>query len=536
MLTVQGLAVEAGGTLVLADATFTVRARDKVGLVGRNGAGKTSVLGVLGGGHPPVAGTVRRDGGVGYLPQDPRFEGLSQQRTAMSHVLSGRGLDRAAARLEELRAAMEDSADTASVARFSAAEERYRLDGGYAAAAEVRRLADGLGLGADRLDAPVSTLSGGQRRRVEIARILFAGSDLLLLDEPTNHLDTDAKAWLLEFLRRYKGALVVVSHDLDLLDEAITSVLHLDRPGEEDVATLVAYTGTYSAYLAQRAKDEARAAKVAERQAGEIRRLSTLADRLRHSTATMARKAQTLDSRVARLERDKVDAPVATRSVQLRLPDPPRAGRTVLQVEGLSQRFGSLEVFDDVSFDVGRGERMLVMGLNGAGKTSLLRVLAGVTPPAGGNAEWGHQVVAGYYAQEHEGISAGRSVLDHLREQAPGASDPVLRAVVGGLGLSGDKVHQDAGTLSGGEKTKLALAILVAGRHNVLLLDEPTNNLDPPSREAVATALGGWGGTIVLVSHDSEFVRAIAPGRVLMLPEGKVDHFDDGYLDLVELA
>jgi ATPase subunit of ABC transporter with duplicated ATPase domains len=536
VLQVRELAVEVGGTIVLEGASFTVRARDKVGLVGRNGAGKTSLLKVLGGAADPFAGVVHRSGGLGYLSQDPRLDGIDDSRLGVHHVLSGRGFDEAMTRIEKLRLRMEEEPSDRNVARYSRAEESFRYEGGYAAEGEVRRIAAGLGLGEGRLDLPIGALSGGERRRVEIARILFAGSDVLLLDEPTNHLDVDAKEWLLKFLRGYRGALVVISHDLDLLDEAITRVLHLDRYDDESVGDLVEYKGTYSQYLSAREKDEARQAKLAERQQAEIDRLARLADKLRHSTEAMARKAQTLDTRVARMRRDKVDAPTAARSVHLRFPEPPSAGRTVLEVDGLAQRYDDLEVFDDLGFDVGRGERLLVMGLNGAGKTSLLRILAGEARQAAGTFRWGHNVVPGYYAQEHEGIRPGESILDHLRDEVPGATDPQLRSIAGGLGLTGDKAHQDAGTLSGGEKTKLALAILVAGRHNVLLLDEPTNNLDPASREAVAAALRDWPGSLILVSHDTQFVRDLSPEKVLMMPEATLDHWDDGYLELVELA
>jgi ATPase subunit of ABC transporter with duplicated ATPase domains len=536
VLQVRELAVEVGGTIVLEGASFTVRARDKVGLVGRNGAGKTSLLKVLGGEAEPFAGVVHRSGGLGYLSQDPRLDGVADDRLGVQHILSGRGLDEAMVRIEKLRLRMEEDPSDRNVARYSRAEEQFRYEGGYAAEGEVRRIASGLGLPDGRLDLPIGALSGGERRRVEIARILFAGSDVLLLDEPTNHLDSDAKDWMLKFLRGYRGALIVISHDLDLLDEAITRVLHLDRYDDESIGDLVEYKGTYSQYLDARAKDEVRQAKMAEHQQSEIDRLSRLADKLRHSTASMARKAQTLDSRVARMRRDKVDAPTASRSVHLKFPEPPAAGRTVLDVEGLAQRYGDLEVFEGVSFDVGRGERLLVMGLNGAGKTSLLRILAGENTPASGTFRWGHNVVPGYYAQEHEGITPGRSILDHLRDEVPGATDPQLRAIAGGLGLTGDKAHQDAGTLSGGEKTKLALAILVAGRHNVLLLDEPTNNLDPASREAVAAALRDWPGSLILVSHDTQFVRDLSPEKVLMMPDATLDHWDDSYLELVELA
>ncbi|MDP1804924.1 MAG: ATP-binding cassette domain-containing protein, partial [Acidimicrobiales bacterium] len=232
----------------------------------------------------------------------------------------------------------------------------------------------------------------------------------------------------------------------------------------------------------------------------------------------------------------KVTVSKGNRSVHVKFPPPPPPGRLVLEGHGLAVRYGDNEVFRDVELYVERGERLLIMGLNGAGKTSLLKALAGERPADSGTLTFGHKVVAGYYAQEHEGIQAGRSILEHLREQVPQAADSDLRAIVGAMGLTGDKVHQDAGTLSGGEKTKLALGILVAGRHNLLLLDEPTNNLDPGSREAVADGLRGWPGSIVLVSHDAPFVRDLSPNKVLMLPEGTLDLWSDDYLELVEMA
>jgi ATPase subunit of ABC transporter with duplicated ATPase domains len=533
VLQVRELAIEVGGNVILEGASFSVRARDKVGLVGRNGAGKTSLLKVLGGAADPYAGVVHRSGGLGYLPQDPRLDGVDDATPAVRHILSGRGFDEAMVRIEKLRLQMEEDPSERAVARFTRAEERFRIDGGYAAESEVQRIAAGLGLEADRLDQPVGALSGGQRRRVEIARILFAGSDVLLLDEPTNHLDSDAKDWLLGFMRSYRGALLVISHDLDLLDEAITRVLHLERHDETGVGTIDEYKGTYSEYLL--AREKVRLAKLAQRQAKEINRLQALVDRF-GAKATKASMAHSIEKRIVRLESSKVDAPRAGRSVHVRFPPPPPPGRLVLEGKDLAVRYGGLEVFDGVDVVVERGERLLIMGLNGAGKTSLLRVLAGDRPADAGTVTLGHNVVTGYYAQEHEGIHPGRTILEHLREQVPLAAETDLRAIVGAMGLTGEKVHQDAGTLSGGEKTKLALGILVAGRHNLLLLDEPTNNLDPGSRVAVAEGLRGWPGSIVLVSHDAAFVRDLQPDRVLLMPEGTLDHWGDDYLELVELA
>src|SRR5688500_3480854 len=529
MLQVKELSVEIGGRIAVEGATFSLRAGDKVGLVGRNGAGKTSLLKTLAGDAVPIAGRVIRKGALGSLPQDPRQSGEVLDRTALTHVISGRGLDEQATRIEKLRVKLEESSSKSNVARFARAEERYRDEGGYAAESEARRTASGLGLEQSRLDLPLRALSGGERRRVELARILFAGSDVLMLDEPTNHLDTDAKAWLMGFLRSYRGALLVVSHDLNLLDEAITRVLHLDE------GTLVEYKGTYSQYVDSRAKDEERLAKLAVRQGAEIKRLADLADAMRHSTAKRARIAKSLDKRVERLETSAVTGPAKQRSLNVRLPDPPHSGRVVVEVEGLAKSYGGPPVFTDVDFALERGERLLVMGLNGAGKTSLLRILAGQSEPNAGDVRFGINVSTGYYAQEHEGIARGTTVLDHMRAMAT-VEDERLRSLIGMFGLTGEKAFQDAGTLSGGEKTRLSLAQLVAGRHNLLLLDEPTNNLDPPSRSAIARALAGWGGAMILVSHDPEFVTELAPQRVLLMPEGTLDYWDDELLGLVDLA
>ncbi|HUB69716.1 MAG TPA: ABC-F family ATP-binding cassette domain-containing protein, partial [Acidimicrobiales bacterium] len=381
-----------------------------------------------------------------------------------------------------------------------------------------------------RLDLPVGALSGGERRRLELARILLAGSDVLLLDEPTNHLDSDAKAWLFGFLRSYRGALLVVSHDLALLDESINRVLHLDH------GRLAEYRGTYSQYREARAQDVARQTKLAGRQGAEIKRLKTLAESMRHQTAKRARVAKTLDKRVSQLQSVAVAAPKEREHrYRINFPPPPHTGRLVVEAEGLAQAYGGPPVFEGITFDLERGQRLLVMGLNGAGKTSLLRVLAGLSQPFAGRWRTGVGVSVGYYAQEHEGIVSGRSVIDHLRNEAD-APETELRGLLGMFGLVGEKAFQDAATLSGGERTKLALAQLVAGRHNCLLLDEPTNNLDPPSREGVGRALSSWPGAMVVVSHDAGFVTELVPDRVLIMPEGTEDAWSEDFLDLVTIA
>jgi ATPase subunit of ABC transporter with duplicated ATPase domains len=528
VLQVRNLAIDVAARRVLSDANFTVAPGDKVGLVGRNGAGKTSLLKVLAAEDDPAAGLVLRRGTLGYVPQNPRPRAESAQ-TALSHILSGRGLDRAAARLVELHKSLDNDPSITNIERFSEAEERYRHDGGYSGESDARRIVTGLGLKPDRVDLALGVLSGGERRRVELARVLFAVADLLLLDEPTNHLDSDAKAWLMDFLRNHRGSVIVVSHDLILLDEAITRVLHLDA------GRLVEYRGTYSQYQEARRLAEKRLASLAVRQESEIKRLSLLAEVMRRQTEKRARTAKAIFKRVDRLKAQQVSAPKRERKVKVTFPDPPHSGRVVLTVEGLAKGYGGPTVFRDVNFEVERGQRLLVMGLNGAGKTSLLRILAGKTDSNAGRFRLGHGVSLGYYAQEHEGIRAGVPVLAHMRDQSD-ADERLLRALLGMFSLTGDIARQDAGTLSGGEKTKLALAQLVAGRHNLLVLDEPTNNLDPPSRTGVARALATWPGTMVIVSHDPEFVQALQPGRVLFMPEGRVDYWEEDLLDVVSLA
>jgi len=540
MLEAAGVTIDLGHRVLLRDASFRVASGETVGLVGPNGAGKTTLLRVLAGDLKPTAGTVSLPSHFGWLRQDVQARPEEAHEVSIDHLLSGRKTARLAEELEATRLRIEQSDGVQrdrAVRRFAGLEERFRVLGGYQSEAEARRIASGVGLDDEALSRRVGTLSGGQRRRLELARLLYAGGDLLILDEPTNHLDLDAKAWVMQFLRTTRCAVLVVSHDIGLLDDAIDRVLALEG-GQLDV-----YRGTYTRFLEQRTAREAQRAKEASLYGEKVAQLKATAERFRHGNEKVAKKAKAIDSRLERMARTAPVELARRRKVSVRFPDPPRPGDLVLVAEGLAKAYTGDPVFKDVSFTVGRGETFLVLGLNGAGKTTLLRILARVIDADSGTFRLGANVELGFYAQEHEDIRDGVTVLDHMRERAAavpaghgGVPDKDLRAVLGHFGLTGDVAFQDAATLSGGEKTKLALARLVVGRANLLLLDEPTNNLDPQSREAVLAALQHYKGTTVLVSHDSEFVASVAPDRVLIMPDGDVVPFDEGALELVALA
>ncbi len=532
MIIASELSIEAGARPLIEEASFSVHPGDKIGLVGKNGAGKTTLLRTLAGDIEPASGTIRRSGVIGYLSQEAALAELADgQVTALERVLTARDIGNLERHMEKVRLQMEATAGAERdrlIARFGRLDDEFTARGGYVAIAEAKRFAASVGIKGADLDQQVATMSGGQRRRVELARVLFADTDVLILDEPTNHLDLDAKVWLMDFLASYSGGLLVVSHDLPLLDKAITSVLAVDG------GTLEPYRGNYSYYIAER--DRRRAQRLQERkhQDEKIARLEEGIRRFKGSTEKMAKRARSWETRVEKLKDQRVEVGAKDRKVAVRFPQPDQSGRTPLKATGLAKAFGHNVVFVDVDVDIDRGERMIIMGLNGAGKTTLLRILAGVETADMGEVEIGHNATVGYYAQEHEQIHTGVTVLDHMRE-ASILPDRELRTILGHFLLAG-KVDQDAGTLSGGEKTKLALAQLVVRGDNVLLLDEPTNNLDPQAKQALLTALRQYTGTLLLVSHDTDFVEALQPDRMILMPDGDAEFFDESMLDLVALA
>ncbi|MCP2341297.1 ABC-F family ATP-binding cassette domain-containing protein [Actinomadura rupiterrae] len=532
MIIANDIELRAGARLLIEGAAFRVNPGDRVGLVGRNGAGKTTLTKVLAGEAHPAAGGVTRSGTLGYLPQDPR--GVDLDELARDRILSARGLDEV---IRKLRAAEERMATKSgaerdkAVRQYGRLEERLHILGGYSAEAEAASIASSLGLPDRVLTQPLGTLSGGQRRRVELARILFSGADTLLLDEPTNHLDADSVIWLRDFLKSHQGGLVVISHDVELLDVVVNRVFHLDA----NRSVIDIYNVGWKKYLEARETDERRRKRERANATRQASALLSQADKMR-AKATKAKAAQQMDRRARQLLAGVEDERQADKVAKIRFPEPAACGKTPLTAEGLSKSYGSLEIFTDVSLAVDRGSRVVILGLNGAGKTTLLRLLAGQDKPDTGAVVPGHGLRVGYYAQEHETLEVDRSVLENMQSAAPDLPPVEVRKILGSFLFSGDDVDKPAGVLSGGEKTRLALAMLVVSSANVLLLDEPTNNLDPASREEILAALRSFAGAIVLVTHDEGAVEALRPERVILLPDGVEDIWSDEFADLVALA
>ena len=532
VISVQNLELRAGARLLMEEVTFRIDKGDKIGLVGRNGAGKTTMTKVLAGLNLPADGTITRSGSIGYLPQDPKVDDMSQ--LAKDRILSARALDGVARKMRQAQDDMASEDPTVrakGMRRYDRLEAEFIAGGGYAAESEAAVITSNLDLPERVLSQPLSTLSGGQRRRVELARILFSNADTMLLDEPTNHLDADSILWLRDFLKNFSGALLVVSHDVELMELVVNRVFYLDA----NRCVIDQYNMGWKNYLMQREQDEHRRKRERANAQKKANALLEQANKMR-AKATKAVAAQQMIKRAERLMRGVQEERQVDKVAAIRFPDPAPCGKTPLSAWGLSKSYGSLEIFTDVDLAIDRGSRVVVLGLNGAGKTTLLRMLAGATQPDTGEVVYGHGAKLGYFAQEHEILEGERTVFENMKSAAPDLDDTRVRTILGSFLFSGDDVDKPAGVLSGGEKTRLSLATLVASSANVLLLDEPTNNLDPASREEILNALKAYTGAIVMVSHDEGAVEALNPERVLLLPDAVEDLWSKDYQDLISLA
>ncbi|MFD4432604.1 ABC-F family ATP-binding cassette domain-containing protein [Nocardia sp. NPDC055053] len=543
MITATDLEVRAGVRTLLSapGPALRVQSGDRIGLVGRNGAGKTTTLRILAGEGEPYAGKIVRSTEIGYLPQDPKEGDLDV--IARDRVLSARGLDTLIRDMEKQQALMAEVVDEKerekAIRKYGRLEDQFSSLGGYVAESEAARICNSLGLPDRVLGQQLRTLSGGQRRRIELARILFSASDgsggrsdrILLLDEPTNHLDADSITWLRGFLQNHDGGLIVISHDVELLEAVVNKVWFLDAVrGEPDV-----YNMGWKKYLDARATDEQRRVREranAEKKASALRQQAAKLG----AKATKAAAAHQMVRRAERLMSELDDVRVADKVARIRFPEPAPCSKTPLMVNNLTKLYGSLEIFTGVNFAVDKGSRVVVLGLNGAGKTTMLKLLAGVETPTSGGVEQGRGLKVGYFAQEHDTLDDEASVWENIRHASPDAGEQELRSLLGAFMFTGPQLEQPAGTLSGGEKTRLALAGLVSSAANVLLLDEPTNNLDPVSREQVLEALRTYAGAVVLVTHDPGAAEALNPERVILLPDGTEDHWSNEYAELIDLA
>jgi ATP-binding cassette subfamily F protein 3 len=514
------------GTRVLFDhASLTLDRGERVGLIGANGAGKTTLFKLLAAEMTPESGsiTLARSTRLGYLKQDAEFASgatvLDEAEDAFAelHVLS--------MKLRELEHAMADQDGDdleRTLARYQSAQHDFELAGGYAWRHKLEATLLGVGLPRETWETAVEKLSGGQRSRLALAKVLINEPDLLLLDEPTNHLDLDAIAWLEDWLVSFSGAVLLISHDRYLLDRLATRIVWLDR------ATLKSYPGNYSAFVAQRDLQELTQQREFEKQQAYIEKQKEFIRRF--NAGQRAKEAQGREKKLNRLLKSEqmVDRVTEQRKIHLHLDTQQRAGDQVLRVKQLAKSFGPIELWKDASFELKRGERVGIIGPNGSGKTTLLRTLLGELDADAGDIRWGANLNIGYYDQRLDDFDPQNTVIDEVLGDRTGVTDKDLRDTLALLLFRGDDIYKQMGVLSGGERARVALAELLIDKPNILLLDEPTNHLDIASCEALEAALRDFPGTILCVSHDRYFLQKTA-SRLLVIEPPVVRDFEGRY-------
>ena len=512
MISFSRVGKQYGKQILFVDASFQLNPGEKVGLVGPNGSGKTTLFRMIVGEETPDEGdvSVPKKTTIGYFRQD--VEEMSG-RSVLDEAIAGSGrLGDLHHELEALQHAMgnpEQAGDMDRIlARFGEVQEEYEHLGGYGLEAQAREVLHGLGFEDDRIDGDVGTLSGGWKMRVAMARVLLGRPDVLLMDEPTNHLDIESIIWLEGFLKSLPGALIMTSHDREFMNRVVTRVAEIDD-GE-----ITVYSGNYDFYERERAIREA------NREAAYARQQAMLAKEQRfiERFAAHAAKAAQVQSRVKALEKiEKIELPKKRRVVKFDFRPPPRSGDQVAVIEDVSKRYGRRVVYDHLNMTIRRGERWCVMGKNGAGKTTLLRMVAGVLQPDHGAVKPGASLKMGYFAQQAlDLLDPDLTIEEQLRNDFPNESIGVLRNLAGAFQFSGDDIDKKIRSLSGGEKTRLAMARMLLDPPNFLVLDEPTNHLDMATKEMLIEALKDFDGTMLFVSHDRAFLRALS-NRVLEL-------------------
>jgi ATP-binding cassette subfamily F protein 3 len=514
-----------GQRVLFEGLNFMIDRGERVGLIGDNGTGKTTLFKIITGEVQPESGTVAvaKSVKLGYLEQDPTFDPAN---TVMDEAeLAFAELHAISHRLRELEHAMADQTGEAlenTLRQYQTAQHDFDLAGGYAWRHRLEATLHGIGLEESAWEQNVETLSGGQRSRLALAKLLISPLDLLLLDEPTNHLDLAAIEWLEKYLLNFDGAVLLISHDRYLLDRLSTRIVWLTR------RQLSNYPGNYSAFVKQRDVQELSQQRAYEQQQADVEKQSEFVRRFK--AGQRARQAKGREKRLNRLlTSDRMVAAVQTsRKIKLSMDSDRRAGDQVLRARGLSKAFPGKPLWVDVSIDLTRGERVGVIGPNGSGKTTLLRVLIGEADADAGDVRWGANLNIGYYDQRLDDFDPENTVLEETRGERSDLKDQVLRDMLAALLFRGEDVHKQMGMLSGGERARVALAQLLLDRPNVLLLDEPTNHLDIASREALENALEGFAGTILCVSHDRYFLDKTVK-RLLVLQPPDVTSFGGSY-------
>ncbi|HOB98497.1 MAG TPA: ABC-F family ATP-binding cassette domain-containing protein [Verrucomicrobiota bacterium] len=515
MLSLSEVSKAYAGRTLFADVSLQVNREDRLGLVGPNGAGKSTLLGLILGTTAPDTGTIALQRGitVGYLPQENAPIGDETVLELASAITPEIGQLR-----RQLRAFAEHAADTAE---YHDAQARFDQLGGSTLEAKAKKVLAGLSFRPADFERPASALSGGWVMRAYLARLLTLGPDLLLLDEPTNHLDLEALLWFQEYLRGYPGAMVLISHDREFLNQLTTSILEI-RQGR-----LFRYRGNYDTYLDQRAANEAQLLAAWKHQQREIARLQAFVDRFRAKN-TKAAQAQSKLKQIERMV--KLEAPSgAEATVDFAFPQPRRSGQRVVALEGVRFAYGEQLIYDNLDFEAERGRRIVLVGPNGAGKSTLLKLLAGVLAPQAGERRLGHNVSAGYYSQYRvDTLHLDRTVLDEAFDTPQALTETFVRTVLGSFLFRGDDVFKRVGVLSGGEKSRLALVKLLLDPPNLLLMDEPTTHLDLASVEALLSALQQFDGTIVFISHDVYFIHQLA-NHVVHVHNGRLTAYPGDY-------
>ncbi len=517
-----------GSQILFLDASMSVFRGEKVGLVGPNGSGKSTIFRMIVNEEPPDSGQVAVERGVtiGYFSQDV---GEMSGRTVLEETMAGAGeVSEAAHDLHALEHAMADPERAGEldslIERFGHAQARFDELGGYALESRAREILAGLGFRNEVVEDDVGKLSGGWKMRVALARILLMNPDSLLLDEPTNHLDIESIIWLERFLRDFKGALVLTSHDRELLNRLVTKIVEIDGG---DITT---HAGNYDFYERQRelaaAQQEAQYARQQAMLAKEQAFIAKFKARASH--------AAQVQSRVKKLEKiDRVEPPKRRKVLEFDFRPPPRSGEDVVKLDAVVKGYGQRKIYDGLDLLIRRRERWCVMGVNGAGKSTLLKLVAGATQPDAGKVTVGGSVKLAYFAQHAmELLDPASTVIDTLRSAFPLATIGSMRTLAGAFGFSGDDVEKSCRVLSGGEKARLVLATLLYDPPNFLVLDEPTNHLDLATKDMLMMALGGFEGTMLFVSHDRQFLGALS-NRVLELTSDGVHMYGGGYTEYV---